>query len=161
MAAICIKNFVMSTEEPPTGKKFSRKPSSRLKQERERRGWSQSDVAKRVGTTQVNISRWENVTTTPSPYFRQKLVEIFGKSLQELGLFTEVEEDGSEQESVTSTSLDSRAHPSIWNVPYRRNPFFTGREEILHNLFQALDSSRRAALTQAKAISGLGGIGKT
>src|SRR5260370_31240481 len=50
---------------------------------------------------------------------------------------------------------------SIWNVPYRRNPFFTGREEILINLFQALNSSKRAALTQAKVISALGGIGKT
>lgn len=151
----------MNTEESSVGKKISRKPFSHLKQERERRGWSQSDVAKKIGTTQINISRWENATTTPGPYFRQKLGELFGKSLQELGLFTEVEEENSEQGSVTSTSPDSHTHPTIWNVPYRRNPFFTGREEILHNLFESLTSSKRAALTQAKAISGLGGIGKT
>ena len=146
----------MNTEESPVGKKISRKPFSRLKQERERRGWSQNDVAKKVGTHQINISRWENATTTPSPYFRQKLGDLFGKSLKELGLFSEVEDSDSEQGSSTSTSF-----VFIWNVPYRRNPFFTGREEILVNLFQALNISKRAALTQAKAISGLGGIGKT
>src|SRR5712691_589736 len=154
--AIRVRNLAMNTEESPVGKKISRKPFSRLKQERERRGWSQNDVAKKIGTNQINISRWENATTTPSPYFRQKLGGLFGKSLQELGLFSEVEDSDSEQGGITSTSS-----MSIWNVPYRRNPFFTGREEILVNLFQALNSSKRAALTQAKAISGLGGIGKT
>jgi tetratricopeptide (TPR) repeat protein/DNA-binding XRE family transcriptional regulator len=159
--AIRVRKPAMNTEGLPVGKKISRKPFSRLKQERERRGWSQGDVAKKIGTTQINVSRWENATTTPSPYFRQQLGELFGKSLQELGLFIEVEEGDSEQGSVNTPASDSHARSSIWNVPYRRNPFFTGREEILRNLFQALNSSKRAALTQAKAISGLGGIGKT
>jgi hypothetical protein len=39
-------------------------------------------------------------------------------------------------------------------------PFFTGREEVLSQLHDAL-SSGKAALTQPQAISGLGGIGKT
>jgi tetratricopeptide (TPR) repeat protein/transcriptional regulator with XRE-family HTH domain len=138
----------MGTEELPGIKKTSRKIFSRLKQERERHGWSQSEVAEKIGTTQINISRWENANTAPSPYFRQRLGLLFGKSLQELGLFSEVEDSGAEQ-------------GSMWNIPYRRNPFFTGREEILVNLYEALSSSKRAALTQAKAISGLGGIGKT
>src|SRR5579883_1483570 len=49
----------------------------------------------------------------------------------------------------------------IWNVPYRRNPFFTGREDVLELLHKRLDSARTATLTQSQAISGLGGIGKT
>jgi NB-ARC domain len=48
-----------------------------------------------------------------------------------------------------------------WNVPQHRNPFFTGREEILKRLHDTLTSDRTAALTQPQAISGLGGIGKT
>jgi tetratricopeptide (TPR) repeat protein len=48
-----------------------------------------------------------------------------------------------------------------WNIPYRRNPFFTGREQLLKQLHDNLSSARVAALTQAQAISGLGGIGKT
>jgi NB-ARC domain len=58
-----------------------------------------------------------------------------------------------------------------WNVPYLRNPFFTGREELLKQLHHNLTQNKSAALTQAQyrpaesaqaqAISGLGGIGKT
>ncbi|HVU69364.1 MAG TPA: helix-turn-helix transcriptional regulator [Ktedonobacteraceae bacterium] len=50
--------------------------------------------------------------------------------------------------------------PAIWNVPYRRNPFFTGREETLKMLYDSLHPGEQA-LVQALAISGLGGIGKT
>ena len=49
--------------------------------------------------------------------------------------------------------------PPIWNVPYRRNRNFTGREQVLDSLYDALRSGQSAALTQA--ISGLGGVGKT
>ena len=48
-----------------------------------------------------------------------------------------------------------------WNVPYRRNPFFTGRDQVLKELHNTLTNGSTAALTQAQAISGLGGIGKT
>lgn len=49
----------------------------------------------------------------------------------------------------------------VWNIPYHRNPFFTGRENILETLHQRLTTTRATALTQRQAISGLGGIGKT
>ena len=49
----------------------------------------------------------------------------------------------------------------LWNVPYRRNPYFTGQETILTNLHTTLNANNAAALTQPQAISGLGGIGKT
>ena len=112
----------------------------------------------------MNISRWEKGVTVPSPYYRQRLGELFGKSIQELGLIPESSEERNEE---VDTFLDPPgSHPSplslpIWNVPYRRNPFFTGREEILAHLYAVLRSSSAAALTQAQAISGLGGIGKT
>ena len=48
---------------------------------------------------------------------------------------------------------------SAWNVPHRRNQYFTGRDEILERLHAALNAEGSAALGQA--ISGLGGIGKT
>ena len=61
------------------------------------------------------------------------------------------------------------AYPAVWNVPYARNPHFTGRDELLDRLHQQLTAAgqddptttRRAALTQSQAIKGLGGIGKT
>ncbi len=51
--------------------------------------------------------------------------------------------------------------PPIWNIPYRRNPFFTGHEDTLRCLYQAIQTESAAALTQPQGISGLGGIGKT
>jgi TIR domain/NB-ARC domain len=53
------------------------------------------------------------------------------------------------------------AFPPIENVPYARNPYFTGRETVLQNLHEALSRDSATALTQGYAISGLGGIGKT
>ena len=49
--------------------------------------------------------------------------------------------------------------PPIWNIAEERNAHFTGRDEMLAALHQALCSGETAALTQA--ISGLGGVGKT
>ncbi len=49
---------------------------------------------------------------------------------------------------------------SVWNVPFRRNPFFTGREPIFTQIHSLLHAGT-TALSQPPAISGLGGIGKT
>jgi len=49
----------------------------------------------------------------------------------------------------------------IENVPYPRNPYFTGRDTILQNLHKALNKDSATAITQGHAIFGLGGIGKT
>ena len=50
---------------------------------------------------------------------------------------------------------------SVWNVPFRRNPFFTGREPIFTQVRTLLHAGKTTALSQPPAISGLGGIGKT
>lgn len=118
-----------------------------LRAAREELGWSQQKLADQVGTTPVNVSRWENGQTFPSPYFRQRLCEVFGKTPAELGLLPPPSMHGSR----------------IWNMPMTRNPFFTGREQLLALLLERLSTARVAALTQtqAQALFGLGGIGKT
>lgn len=50
---------------------------------------------------------------------------------------------------------------SSGNAPYRRNPFFTGREETLRDLREQLQAQGAIALCHPVGISGLGGIGKT
>ncbi len=57
-----------------------------LKQAREERGWSQKDVAEKIGTDSKTVSRWERRVAYPSPYFRQKLSDLFNKNLRELDL---------------------------------------------------------------------------
>ncbi|HEY1353656.1 MAG TPA: FxSxx-COOH system tetratricopeptide repeat protein [Ktedonobacteraceae bacterium] len=49
----------------------------------------------------------------------------------------------------------------VWDIPYQRNRFFTGREEIFTALVSALQADRAAALTPPQGLSGLGGMGKT
>ena len=58
----------------------------RLSAERLRRHWTQLEVADHLGTTPGNVSRWERGITSPGPYFRSRLCELFGRSAQELGL---------------------------------------------------------------------------
>lgn len=55
--------------------------------------------------------------------------------------------------------LSTPSLPQIWNIPYPRNTFFTGRNEVLMRLSNALAADQ--ALSQPQAISGLGGVGKT
>ncbi len=118
--------------------------NTRLRDARSESGWSQQNLADRIGTTSVNISRWENGSNFPSPYFRQRLCEVFDKTPAELGL-------------LPPSAPGSR----IGDIPIARNPFFTGRKQLLALLHQRLSTARTAALTQAQALYGLGGIGKT
>ena len=140
-------------------------PNQKLRYERERRGWSQQEVADQVGTTPLNVGRWERGLTVPGPHFRVKLSEVFGKSPSELGLVVErppVPLSAGPSPVPDRTTVVAETHTPLWNVPYRRNSFFTGREEVLDQLRAALsERARPIAISQAQAISGLGGIGKT
>jgi TIR domain len=51
------------------------------------------------------------------------------------------------------------ALPPIWNVPFQRNPTFTGRQQELAALAAALTHGGTAAVTQV--LRGAGGVGKT
>ncbi len=55
----------------------------------------------------------------------------------------------------------SPAQPAIWHLPFARNPFFTGREDLLEQLHTQLQLRQPTAIAQPQAISGLGGIGKS
>lgn len=65
------------------------------------------------------------------------------------------------QRSVTQQPRFPGQFSPIKNIPYQRNPFFTGREEIVKHLHNTFTKGKAAALTQTQAIIGLGGIGKT
>ncbi|GAC1356383.1 MAG: FxSxx-COOH system tetratricopeptide repeat protein [Ktedonobacteraceae bacterium] len=142
-------------------------PNHCLRYERERRCWSQQELADKLDCPPLTIGRWERGETKPSPHFRQKLCEVFEKSPHELGLVSS-KKDASTVSGTATPPTDSvlSLPPSLgpfWNVPYRRNPFFTGREDILAQLRATLlaDEHHPIALAQPQAISGLGGIGKT
>ena len=142
-------------------------PRTHLADARKRQGWSQRDLADLLGTTQVNVSRWERGLTTPTLYFRRKLIEVLKQSASDLELLPqECDEDEQQlltqvpqQEPITRTLPHSASHP--WNIPYHRNLFFTGREEILARLHHTFHVNTARASVQVQALSGLGGVGKT
>jgi hypothetical protein len=51
--------------------------------------------------------------------------------------------------------------PCKFNLPCNRNPYFTGCEALLAQIHETLGQTGPAAVNQAKAVSGLGGVGKT
>jgi tetratricopeptide (TPR) repeat protein len=65
--------------------------------------------------------------------------------------------------SSLSASTPRVALPSVWNVPYPRNSFFIGRDELLTHIHSQLQAGQdtATALARPQAITGLGGIGKT
>ena len=83
-----------------------------LRAERKRRGWSQADVAEALGITTKTVTRWELGVAVPFPYHRNKLSDLFGKTVQELGLLQDADEND------TLKHADSPVVPSsMSNVP--------------------------------------------
>lgn len=121
-------------------------PNTLLRAARHRRNWTQQILADQLGTTPLAINRWEQGKAVPSAYFRTRLCDLFNLSEEELGL-------AQRELRVSRTEL--------WLMPHRRNPFFTGRQELLERLHTLLRQEKNATLTQSLTLSGLGGIGKT
>lgn len=138
-------------------------PNQLLRAARKERGWTQQQVADRIGAPlSLNISRWENGTAFPSAYYLEKLCQIFGKTPRELGLSQFEDERRARMASIGEPDqFHPQTSPRIWMVPYPRNLFFQGREEVLAQLRRQFSVVRTMEVSQPQAISGLGGIGKT
>lgn len=120
-----------------------------LKRQRRLRGWSQADVAEMVGSDPKTVSRWEQGKSSPRPYFVQKLVDLFGKDAEELGLLVNEEKYSRADEQLFSRYEDWGEAPQTIS--------FYGREQELVELKQwVLTDHCRVIL-----VLGLGGIGKT
>ena len=59
-----------------------------LTRARSLRGWSQATVAEKLGTSRKNVSRWECGETLPSPYFRERLCQLFECDTEALNLLS-------------------------------------------------------------------------
>jgi len=118
-----------------------------LKTFRKRRRVTQKHLAQRCGVHMNTISSWELGTYLPAA--RGQVLELARcLALSEL-----------ETRHLLEASLTALA--PHWSVPLPRNPFFTGRTEILEALHIHLGMDQMVALTQSYALHGLGGIGKT
>ncbi len=123
----------------------------KLRRERKLHGWSQADVAEKIGSDTKTIRRWESGQTFPSPYFRQKLMVLFEKSADELGL---IDEHG------TNTDVKAFSFPTRWQEDWGEAPqveYLYGRSGELAKVEQWIMHDHCRVVT----VLGIGGIGKT
>ena len=108
---------------------------------------SQNDLATRLDVHRNTIGKWERGVGLPES--KTIVLEL----ARQLHL--------NEQETRQLLEASLTAVSPYWLMPYQRNPFFTGREEILQHLHSVLLAEKTVTITQSHALSGLGGIGKT
>lgn len=118
-----------------------------LKTLRKRQHLTQQRLAETVGVHRSTLVRWEQGDFLP----QSKAIVL------ELARHLYLDEQ--EVRQLLEASLTALA--PHWSVPFPRNPYFTGREEILEALHTHLGGRQAIALTQSAALHGLGGVGKT
>ena len=135
----------------PVKKARQATPNNLLRRAREERGWSQADVAGKIGTNTQNIIRWETGTAKPMSYAQQKLSAIFGKSPIELGFVIQY---------PISVPFDPQAPIYDYAIPlgFPDPQDFVGRNKLLTEIKQYICSSQNVILS---ALDGLPGVGKT
>jgi tetratricopeptide (TPR) repeat protein len=113
---------------------------------RTRIGWTQPEVAEALEVSLRTYQGWENGERLPSNIMLQRLAILF-------------ELNDAEADQLYRAA--AQVAPELENLPFLRNPLFTGRETYLEQLDHDLGKSGTVAITQPISISGLGGIGKT
>src|SRR5690349_19916378 len=88
------------------------KPNELLRNARKERGWTQKDVADRIGAPlALNVTRWERGTAFPSAYYVERLCQLFDKSVSELGLIQD-QSSNSPDPSNDATTAPTQLHQS-------------------------------------------------
>jgi predicted ATPase/transcriptional regulator with XRE-family HTH domain len=102
-------------------------PNRLLRTARKERGWTQQQVADRIGAPlSLNVSRWENGMAFPSAYYIERLCQLFGKSVRELGL-SQLEEETQRAPSpqpVAVVQTPSSAMQESWQEEMAQQSFF-------------------------------------
>jgi transcriptional regulator with XRE-family HTH domain len=135
-------------------------PKARIRQERERLkltrgklirwarellGLSQEELAVKINAAAITVSHWEReIGQEPNLFHQRHLAELFGLEVEELG-YLQVD--------------DALASQKLWNIPFLRNPNYTGYDEVIEKLHLRLLGEKDEIAIET--ISGLGGIGKT
>ena len=139
-----------------------------LRHERELRGWSQADLASRVGSDVKTVNRWESGKSLPRPYFRQAFCELFGKNAEELGLVRKHASRIKAPLSTTQTTFPSSRQEDMHDFIHHKTSRadwgetpdvskFYGRDRELDVLERWIEVDR----CRIVAILGVGGVGKT
>ena len=125
--------------------KAERIPNEHLKAQRLRKNWTQVYVATMIGTSDVEVSRWETGVTEPSLYFRERLCELFGTTPEDLGFVSSPEPEPEERIAGLSPHLPLPLTSLI------------GRGQEMAAICALLRQAKVRLLT----LTGTGGVGKT
>ncbi len=119
-----------------------------LRYERERRNWSQADLAEKVGCDTKTVTRWENGNAFPRSDSRRTICELFGKTAEEFGLiekrmpssgpFSSPATDVG-HEPLAESSSSPFATPSLTteNSTDTSDAFQSSRNDVLQHIGQA------------------------
>jgi transcriptional regulator with XRE-family HTH domain/Tol biopolymer transport system component len=141
---------VNQSKDPDSSRKrTSGTPNFTLRRERELRGWSQAMVAEKIGAQTSLVNRWENGNAFPSPYYREKLCQVFEKDAASLGLI---------KERATRTGIE---HPPAQETPLSEGntPVASPSPSSPNQHHKIL--SRRALVLGAVGSSAIVGLGGT
>ncbi len=83
-----------------------RQPNEALRRQRLLRGWSHKKVADLLGTSEVMVGRWEGGKKKTSPFYQEKLCDIFGMTAEELGFMSDSQTTKKEEEVRTDTDRE-------------------------------------------------------
>ncbi|GCE15829.1 NACHT domain-containing protein [Tengunoibacter tsumagoiensis] len=125
--------------------------SQKIKRERLRHNWSQSDFARRLDTNTKTVGRWERGQAYPTPYYRLKICTLFNMTGDQLGF---VEDDPVLTE--VSGTLTEQFENTYWDEKVALEQLY-GRTTESAQLEQWLLDPK----TRIIAVLGKGGIGKT
>ncbi len=123
-------------------------PNDQLREARESRQLSRAEVAALVGTSRVNVGRWERGDAAPDVVAMEKLCDLFQLSPQELGFPPLIKRT---PQKPSEAIYDSA-------IPLAPAISLVGREQELAQLKRLLREEGSAVLT---ALKGLPGVGKT
>ncbi|HEX7733572.1 MAG TPA: helix-turn-helix transcriptional regulator [Ktedonobacteraceae bacterium] len=122
-----------------------------LKSLRQRQNISQQELAARLGLHRNTLGKWERGDCLP--HTRGMVMEIARRLRLD-------EQETRQLLQASLAALEPEPAP-LWHIPYPRNHYFTGREELLQRLHLLLAGEQQMILSQALVLSGMGGMGKT